>query len=77
MGYPISGSMNLHRVLAVRLVRYMPDNSNAVSIKLESYDGLSDFEVTIFDLPTKHAEQLVAALTALHPAPVAEPEPSP
>lgn len=72
---PISGSMNLHRVLAVRLVRYMPENSNAVTIRLESYDGLSDFDLTIFDLPTKHAEQLVSALTALHAAPVDEPEP--
>lgn len=69
----ISGSMNLHRVRSVRLDRYMPDNSNAVTITFESNDGYSDFDLTIFGLPTKHAEQLASALTALHEPEEAEP----
>lgn len=58
--------MGLHDVRFVRLKRYTPDNANAVTITLESHDGYSDFDLTIFGLPTKHAEQLVSALTALH-----------
>lgn len=61
----ISGSMNLHRVSSVELAAYAPDNSNAVTIAIKSHDGYSDFDLTIFGLPTKHAERLASALRAL------------
>lgn len=67
----ISGSMNIHRCERIVFERYTPDNANAVSFTFASHDGYSDFDVTVFDLPTELAERFAAALQALE---VKEPE---
>lgn len=71
---PITGSMNLHRVHAVRLASFQPDNSNAITISFDSADGYSCFDVTIFGLATVDADRVVAALRTLDAAPAKEPE---
>lgn len=65
MTIPISGSLFLHRVQAVRLAQFAPDNSNAVTITFKSADGYSDFKVTVFGLPDEAAKRLADALSSI------------
>lgn len=71
---PITVTMNLHWVRAVRVESFRPDISNAIRISFVGADGHSTFAVTVFDLATDDASRLVAALRTLEPAPANEPE---
>lgn len=64
--------MNLHHVVAVRLLRFTPENANAVTICFESAERYSRFNVTVFDLPDAAAKALADALRSL--TTVEEPE---